>query len=329
VTRLRTILIAALSLLCADWGQSRTISWGTSVGDILLDSSGSALDAGMIFELGSFGTFVPTGTNLDLWAANWKPFDRAVSNDGWSAPAQFVTSYATLQSDGTSSSSPPLPSFTFATGEQAYFWAYKSSQAFGPGLEWALVTNDATNGTADDWKFPEHSGQGSLTLDWRLSDATTVVFGALNNVQGPGVHSATPGAVNLQTHTIDTTCAISAVSPAAGTCNTNNTLADASDDYHLATVTITFANRPSGGTLALSGPALHSGTYSVGATSTSTSTTHIFANVKLRATGTALTLTAAFSAQPACFLTVNAPSVPSCGGTCPTGYCRSSIVTKL
>ncbi len=197
------ILALTFCLLAASSARARSINWGGAVANNLYESNGSIMDSIMVFEVGSFGSsFLPTEFNMDQWLTNWKVFDRAVDGAGWNPGAQFFSSTANLLTNGTSSASPPLPSYTFAQGEQGYIWAYKTDQDYKIGLEWALITNDSSNGTLDDWIFPPHSDQTSLPLQWRLSTATTPIFGALNNVQGPGEHTSTPVSVNLQTHAI-------------------------------------------------------------------------------------------------------------------------------
>ena len=183
---------------------ARTIDWGSAVSDTLATSSGLALADTFIFELGTFGTFVPSEFNLDLWLANWKVFDRATAPaaNGWDPVNGFVSSSATLLTNGTSSESPPLPAFTFAQGEQAYIWVYNGF-TIGALTEWALVTNNSLDGNPlDDWLMPAHSDQTAQPLDWRLSTATQVPFGGLNDVQGPGDFTVDPGVFQLQTHTV-------------------------------------------------------------------------------------------------------------------------------
>lgn len=199
-------LLLTLAILGTASGHvhARTVDWGGAVGDSLFTSAGSIFDDSMIFELGSFGTsFTPTDLNMDQWLTNWKVFDRATAGNGWNSTDQFIASSANLTTSGTSSESPPLPSFTFAQGEQGYIWAYKTDQTYAPGLEWALITNNGSDGiSTNDWLFPAHSDQTGLPLQWRFSTASTPIFGALNNVQGAGSFSTDPVGEQLQTHTV-------------------------------------------------------------------------------------------------------------------------------
>lgn len=199
-------LILALTLLALSAAKlpARTIDWGGAVGDTLITSAGVPLDDTFIFQLGTFGAFTPTEANLDQWAANWKIFDQAIAPaaSGWDSALGFFTGSATLQSDGTSSNSPPLPQFTFAQGEQAYIWVY-NSLTISSLTEWALITNNGLDGNPlDDWTMPSHSDQTLQPLDWRVSNATDVPFGGLNDDEGPGDYTVDPGVFQVQTHTV-------------------------------------------------------------------------------------------------------------------------------
>lgn len=110
-------------------------------------------------------------------------------------------------------------------------------------------------------------------------------------------------------------CNISAVASSnAGGCNNNGTASNPADDYFTADITVTFANKPGTGTLALSGSGIHSGTNSVAVASTTSSTTHLFTGVKIKALNSVQTITAAFSADAGCTFTNSAiPVLANCG----------------
>ena len=184
---------------------ARTIDWGNAVGDSLFDSTGAALDDSFVFELGSFGSFVPTELNLEDWLTNWKPFDRAEapSSSGWKSTDSFFNSTATVEDGGFSSKSALLGSFTFAEGEQAYIWAYNTQLMAYGYTEWALLTNSSLDGNpADDWTFPAPGGKTDLPLEWRVSTADGLVYGGFDDVQGPGYHAADPPSLTIQTHAV-------------------------------------------------------------------------------------------------------------------------------
>jgi hypothetical protein len=107
-------------------------------------------------------------------------------------------------------------------------------------------------------------------------------------------------------------CDISSIALSSITaCNDNATVLT-TDDYYSATVTVTFANKPTTGTLDLTGAGIYSGTYSVAVASTTTATTHVFTNVLLKANGATGALTASFSAKSTCNLNYTAAAVVPC-----------------
>ena len=70
-------------------------------------------------------------------------------------------------------------------------------------MEWLLYTNDSSDGDAtDDLIFPSYQGQNPATLEWTVENASAVVFGGLNDTQGPGQYDSPSGGFELQTHTI-------------------------------------------------------------------------------------------------------------------------------
>lgn len=184
--------------------RSITIDWGGAVFSTLVDSTGAALDNSYIFELGSFGSFVPTGENMDQWVSNWKVFDRAQAPaaSGWNSTFSYFSSSATLEAGGVSSESPPLLPYTFAANEQAFIFVY-NTLSFDYLSEWALITNNGLDGTSsNDWRFPLPGDKTDMTLEWRVSNASTVIYGGANDVQGAGNYTVDPGTFDLQTHVV-------------------------------------------------------------------------------------------------------------------------------
>ena len=113
-------------------------------------------------------------------------------------------------------------------------------------------------------------------------------------------------------------CSINSILTPAGPCDNNGTVLNSADDYYTTSVTVNFSYKPASGNLVLSGAALHASntvtTIAVGSTTTATS--HTFANVRLKANGTSNALTAQFSATPACSLTTTNTRASACS-SCP------------
>ncbi len=194
-------LSLALVLGTAASSRADSINWGDSVGNTLLFSYGGNLDSSVTFQLGTFGSFVPTANNMDQWAANWHVFDQVTAGAGYTPSEGFFSSTATVQSDGTSSSG--LSPYSFQIGEQAYIWAFTPNQNAINGGEWALVTNDSSDGNAgDNWLIPSYTDQSVLPQDWRIDAATDIVFGGANSTQGPGDHNSNPTSFDLQLHAV-------------------------------------------------------------------------------------------------------------------------------
>ena len=135
----RIFLVLALIVVSTPLLAAHTINWGNSVGSSLYSSTGSALDDSYTFELGSFGSFVPTEFNMTEWLSNWKVFDRAAApaGSGWNSGAGYFTSSSTLLGNGTSSEAVTwsLPGYTFGAGEQGYIWVYNTQTLTPESLE--------------------------------------------------------------------------------------------------------------------------------------------------------------------------------------------------
>ena len=114
-------------------------------------------------------------------------------------------------------------------------------------------------------------------------------------------------------------CSISAVSivPISGSYNQNGTPNDLTDDYYLANVTVSYNNIPTTGTLDLSGSLLNASTIPANVLFIGTSN-YVFSNVQLKpGTGS---LTATFSADPACTSTVVEPATQPQAPACPANF---------
>ncbi|HCN77497.1 MAG TPA: hypothetical protein DIT13_09935 [Verrucomicrobiales bacterium] len=193
------VLCACLGLAVGRAGAAGTIFWSSQFQDLLFDSQGQELDHSFAFEIGSFGSFIPTYANMSDWEANWKVFDRAVDGNGWFADDQFFFGAADHNDLGGSDSPAADPLDVFLAGEKAYFWVF-NSKALAAGSEWALVTDsDFFSNTGDSWIFEDSSDPLYFGSDWMLEDADEIIVGGLLNVQGDGEFSTLPGAFTLQT----------------------------------------------------------------------------------------------------------------------------------
>ncbi|MDZ4405379.1 PEP-CTERM sorting domain-containing protein [Prosthecobacter sp.] len=190
-------LCLVLALAWMHGAHASTIFWGSQFNDLLFDSNGQPLDTSYSFEIGSFGSFVPTYQNVDQWEANWKVFDRAFDPDanGWNAAEQFFVGTVNHNLAGGSDSPDANPADVFAQDEVAYLWVY-NSKSIVPSSEWALVT-DGSN-TANIWRFPDPADD-SGSYNWDLITADTPIIGGVNDMQGDGTFSVNPGTFSLQT----------------------------------------------------------------------------------------------------------------------------------
>ncbi|SKB07241.1 PEP-CTERM protein-sorting domain-containing protein [Prosthecobacter debontii] len=175
-----------------------TIFWGSSIGvDVLIDSNGQPLGGEFSFEMGVFDNgFVPTVTNINDWAANWRVFDIAFDPtptipddgdpEGWSEENQAFAGTVDHLSDGTSDSPYATPGFQFQQGTVVYLWVYNTKDRVTE-TEWALVTDGVNTGdTLSDWVFPDPA-EVAGSYDWMLGDADSAVYGGLSDNGGGGV----------------------------------------------------------------------------------------------------------------------------------------------
>lgn len=193
------LLCLALMLAWTQGTQASTVFWGSAFNDNLFDSAGNTLDSTYSFEIGTFGSFVPTYQNVDQWAANWHVIDRAFDPDsnGWNSTDQFFVGTVDLLADNSSNSPDADPAYQFSKDDIAYLWAYNSKDIV-PTSEWALLSyGDDPANTGNPWVIADPSDSNSY--NWNLTDAHVTVIGGANDVQGPGTYSANPGVFSLQT----------------------------------------------------------------------------------------------------------------------------------
>ena len=193
-----TFALVMLSLVPARAGSINVHNGGSDV--LLMADGATALDNSFSFELGSFGSFLPTLGNLDDWMTNWKPFARgqAPAINGWNSNLSYFDYGAVL--DGSGQSSQGLSADIFAEGEAAYLWVYNSF-SLAPDSQWALVTNDDSDlNAADNWLFPDPDSL--LPTEFDLATAYNPIMGGLHNVQGGGDFTAPLTAFTLQAHVV-------------------------------------------------------------------------------------------------------------------------------
>ena len=136
-----------------------TILWNSDPDKVNLTSAGSPMDGGFRFEIGVFnGSFVPTTSNKDQWAANWRPAARTIYQTGTSrfASNQLVSSNVS----------------PFTVGKTAYVWGFRGDAANG---EWILFREPS-------WTWP--SSSGFEFLEWYAQNASPVL-GLINSSGSP------------------------------------------------------------------------------------------------------------------------------------------------
>lgn len=196
---MKTLLCTvALSALLLQPALSTSISWFDAEGDVIVNPTGTALSSAYIFELGTFGSFVPTASNIDQWAANWKVFDRAQAGDGWNSATGYFTSNAQLLETGTPGlGQSGFSGQTFQSGEAAYLWVYNALDLVQTS-HWALVRDNTGSGVVSpSWVMPTADDNSFDSSDWDLFEANVAVFGMVNGVQGGGDYTpiSNPGGV--------------------------------------------------------------------------------------------------------------------------------------
>lgn len=189
-------LLCILFALTAASASARTISWRSGIGDDLFNSSGLSLDDSFTFELGAFDAgFTPDATNYGDWSSRWHAFGQAtfepLLGNGWEPGLQYFTKDTTVLGGQLSSESPPLASYAFTAGTQAWLWVY-DSKTVAPTSEWALV-----GGTT--WTFPASDLLNLTPVVWELNSADRVVWGGANSLRTDGIFTATPAVFDLQT----------------------------------------------------------------------------------------------------------------------------------
>lgn len=151
-------LIALAASMGMATGQD-SVFWNSDANMPNLTSGGLPMDGKFRFEIGVFaGSFVPTSSNKDQWAANWRPAARTIYQTGTSRYASNLI---------VSSNASP-----FTIGKTSYVWGFRGGAADG---EWILF-RDPT------WTWPNASG--FEYLEWYAQSATPVI-GQINGSGSP------------------------------------------------------------------------------------------------------------------------------------------------
>jgi len=195
---MRLLLLTFTTLALAASARGAGIGWGNSPFDPvpMVDNYGNALDDTYVFELGTFGSFVPTSSNTELWAVNWKLLSVAAAPNDWFPEIPSFGQNLTFNTNGTVQGLPG--SATFTAGEQAYLWVHSGDQ-------WALVTDTSPSNLADDeWVIPNpNDGSPDSQVTWVLDNADVVIVGGVNGIQSGTPFSYDPGSnFRLQTAVI-------------------------------------------------------------------------------------------------------------------------------
>jgi hypothetical protein len=161
------------------------VEWGSSSSATSLlhvDSGGDPVAATINIELGIFDPgFDPQSESPATWFDSWITLDIASYNAGASF---FSSSYE--------ADNPAIG------GRQAYIWLFTDPNPTA-GSEWALITDGDGQG-GNDWMVPDVGDQTEVPLEWRVNEATEVLFGATESMSGMGVvEAAPPAGFELQT----------------------------------------------------------------------------------------------------------------------------------
>ena len=180
-----------------------TVFWGSNVWSDIYESDGTTMvsAADFTFQIGAFDPgFDPDTAAAEDFASAWHVFDESAYSDA----NMFFDSKADMLAGGISNGTNADTSFDFR-GQELFIWVYDANAPATDGStvnchEWALIEGG--------WTLPSSEGdQTTLPEEYRVSNATSPIYGGLNNVQNPdavaGVdYTAPSGTFDLQTHTV-------------------------------------------------------------------------------------------------------------------------------
>ncbi|WP_309400094.1 hypothetical protein [Cerasicoccus maritimus] len=203
--------LAILFLLPSALVAQITINWGTGISfNRIVQQDGTSIPSpsnGYTYELGTFGSFVPTADNIDEWADNWHAFDgdpffytAGATNVGLYLDSAGLDSSQQTTSTYTGADS----SYTFAAGQQAYVWIYNENDvdSMDTTTQWALYTQliDGSSSIDAAWQMPDASSS-TTTRSWYVSSADTAVWGSVDSGADTGGGSIyeSPTSYHVQT----------------------------------------------------------------------------------------------------------------------------------
>lgn len=189
------IMLSAVFPFSEVWAIT-TVSWGSPLDSVFVDSHGNVLGNDFSFELGSFANdFIPTASNIADWSVNWRVFDRAF----YSVSDGYFSGSAEILATGFSNSPDASVAFDFSQ-KNAYLWVYNQQTPEFWVSEWMLVRDDT-------WTFPVKAADccpTSLPIEWSLSDLSSSdapVFGEQAGISGGG-SSLNTTSNSLETYTL-------------------------------------------------------------------------------------------------------------------------------
>jgi hypothetical protein len=180
-----------VTLAFSGTSQAAISLYGDNLGDqgiVLTDADGSPLPEGSVIRVGFFNDPV-----ADI--AILSGFDFSAINDLFKPLGEGAIRTAGKVTDGALGIATPPGNFTFRIenidqsylppGKQLFYWVFNSSNP-STATQWALFTNDDTNGGASPWTAPvdDPAFPGTATLEMPLregvvDDASDMITGSL------------------------------------------------------------------------------------------------------------------------------------------------------
>ncbi|WFB35028.1 hypothetical protein P3T73_12745 [Kiritimatiellota bacterium B12222] len=132
------------------------IDWYCVPGSYNVTSEGEEMASNFRFELGIFKEgFTPSVDNMDQWAENWIPAQRALYNQ----EHHWFTSRYTVSGDEEG----------FTPGAKTWIWGFSGSLE---NAEWILLRNQ-------HWVWPAVNPSSPLAKTWNMANADEVLVGGI------------------------------------------------------------------------------------------------------------------------------------------------------